>query len=177
MTIAATVMDVSLSARIIVLEGPVEGFSIIALTDESDLMSADGSEMALRDIQPGATIQASGHPGESNALIAGQVLVLDAAPTLDPMEMILPPDSAPSPLLLSLNPQNLVHVFVIPLAIALILLLTRRRGPIRLVETVDLSIPKSKPDSNPRWMTFHPLGWYTVRRAVQEQNKEKDDEQ
>jgi hypothetical protein len=75
-------MDVSLSVRIITLEEPVEGFSIIALTDESVLMSADGSEIALRDIQPGVTIKVFGQPGESNALIASQVLVFSATPAL-----------------------------------------------------------------------------------------------
>jgi hypothetical protein len=124
LTITATVMDVSLSARIIVLEGPVEGFSIIALTEETELVSADGSEIALRDIQPGATIQASGQSGESNALIASQVLILDAAATFDPMPIIVPPASGPSSPLLPLNPQNPVHIFVvIPLATALTLLL------------------------------------------------------
>jgi hypothetical protein len=117
-------MDVSLSARIIVLEKPVEGFGVIAITEGSDLVSADGSEITLRDIRPGATIQASGHPGESDALIAYQVLVLDAAPAFDPMKMILPLASAPRPTLLSLSPQNPVHVFVvIPLATALVLFL------------------------------------------------------
>jgi hypothetical protein len=111
------------------LEKPVEGFDVIALTEESDLVSADGSEITLRDIRPGATIQASGHPGESNALIASQVLLLDAEPTSDPMEMIVTPVSAPRPTLLSLNPQNPVHVFiVIPLATALILLLIGGAG-------------------------------------------------
>jgi hypothetical protein len=63
------------------LEEPVEGFSVIALTEDSVLMSADGSEIALRDIQPGVTIKVFGQPGESNALIASQVLVFDATPT------------------------------------------------------------------------------------------------
>ena len=129
LTITATVMDVSSSARIFVLEGPVAGFGIIALTEETELVSADGSEIALRDIQPGVTIQASGQSGESNALIASQVLVLDAAATFDPMPMIVPPVSAPSPPLLSLNPQSPVHVFVvIPLATALTLLLIGGAG-------------------------------------------------
>jgi hypothetical protein len=44
-------------------------------------VSADGSEIALRDIQPGATIKVFGQPGESNALIASQVLVFDATLT------------------------------------------------------------------------------------------------
>ena len=79
-TITGAVMDASLSARIILLEEPVEGYSTIALTEESKLVSADGSEITLRDIQPGVAIQASGQPGESNALIASQVLVLDATP-------------------------------------------------------------------------------------------------
>jgi hypothetical protein len=74
-TIMGTVMDVSLSARIIMLREPVEGFSVIALTEESKLVSTDGDEITLRDIKPGMTIQASGQPGESNALLASQVLV------------------------------------------------------------------------------------------------------
>ena len=83
-TIMGTVMDTSLSARIVMLKEPVEGFSVIALTEESELTSTDGSEIALRDIRPGMTIQASGRPGESNALLASQVLVLDTTPTPPP---------------------------------------------------------------------------------------------
>ncbi len=75
-TIMGTVMDVSLSARIIMLQEPVEGFSVVALTEESELVSTDGDEITLRDIRPGMTIQTSGQPGESNALLASQVLLL-----------------------------------------------------------------------------------------------------
>jgi hypothetical protein len=80
-TIMGTVMDVSLSARIIMLKNPVEGFGVIALTEESELISTDGDEITLRDIRSGMTIQASGQPGESDALLASQVLVLEAIPT------------------------------------------------------------------------------------------------
>ncbi len=80
-TIVGTVMDVSLSARIIMLREPVEGFDVIALTEESELVSTDGDEITLRDIRPGMRIEASGQPGKSNALLASQVLVLDATPT------------------------------------------------------------------------------------------------
>jgi hypothetical protein len=83
-TIMGTVMDTSLSARIVMLKEPVEGLGVVALTDESELTSADGSEITLRDMRPGMTIQASGRPGESNALLASQVLVLDATPTPPP---------------------------------------------------------------------------------------------
>jgi hypothetical protein len=54
----------------------VEGFAIIALTEDSELLSASGDEILLRDIQPGMRIQASGQPGAPGALITNQVLVL-----------------------------------------------------------------------------------------------------
>jgi hypothetical protein len=75
-TIEGTVRDVSPSARIITLTKPVEGFGIIALTEESELLSASGDEILLRDLRAGMRIQASGRPGDSQALLADQVLVL-----------------------------------------------------------------------------------------------------
>lgn len=83
-TIVGTVMDVALSARVIMLVEPAEGFSIVALTEASELVAADGSEATLQDIQRGMLIQASGRPGESDALLADQVLVLEATPTSTP---------------------------------------------------------------------------------------------
>jgi hypothetical protein len=77
LTITGTVMDVALSARIITLEEPVDGFSTIALTGESVLLSVDGHEIELRDIQHGMTIKVFGQPGDSGALIASQVLAGD----------------------------------------------------------------------------------------------------
>jgi hypothetical protein len=75
-TIEGAVRDVSPSARIITLTEPVEGFSLVALTEESELLSANGDEILLRDLGAGMRIQASGQPGASGALIANQVLVL-----------------------------------------------------------------------------------------------------
>jgi hypothetical protein len=75
-TIEGTVRDVSPSARIIALTEPVEGFRVIALTEESELLSTSGDEILLRDLRAGMRIQASGQPGASGALIANQVLVL-----------------------------------------------------------------------------------------------------
>jgi hypothetical protein len=75
-TIEGTVRDVSPSARIITLTEPVEGFGVIALTEESELLSASGDEILLRDLRAGMRIQASGRPGDSQALLADQVLVL-----------------------------------------------------------------------------------------------------
>jgi len=75
-TIVGIVKDVSLSTRVIALAEPVDGFSVVALTPESELLSADGNEIAPRDIQPGMRIEASGVPGESEALLASEVHVL-----------------------------------------------------------------------------------------------------
>jgi hypothetical protein len=74
--LVGTVLDVSPSARIITLAEPVDGFTVIALTEESQLLSASGDEILLRDIQPGMRIQASGQPGVPGTLIANQVLVV-----------------------------------------------------------------------------------------------------
>jgi len=74
--LVGTALDVSPSARIITLAEPVDGFTVIALTEDSELLSASGHEILLREIQPGMRIQASGRPGASGALITNQVLVL-----------------------------------------------------------------------------------------------------
>jgi hypothetical protein len=86
-TIEGTVLDASPSARIITLAEPVDGISVIALMEESELFSASGEEILLRDICAGMRIQASGLPGESGALLATQVRILEAhVSLLDTME-------------------------------------------------------------------------------------------
>ena len=75
-TLVGTVLDVSPSARIINLTELVDGFGVIALTEESKVLSGDGGEILLRDIDPGTTIEASGRSGASGTLIADRVLVL-----------------------------------------------------------------------------------------------------
>jgi len=81
-TIVGVVMDASLSARIIMLKEPVEGFRVIALAENCALRSSSGEEIELNDIQPGMKIQASGQGqmGESDALIANSVQVLETIP-------------------------------------------------------------------------------------------------
>lgn len=76
-TITGTVRDASLSARIITLAEPAEGFEVVALTEESELVSASGGEATLQDIRPGMQIKASGQAGEGGALLAEQVLVTE----------------------------------------------------------------------------------------------------
>jgi len=78
--ISGTVKDISLSTRVITLNESVNDFNTIAVTEESELAFSNGSEITLRDIQPGMTIQITGQPGESNALLANQVLVLNSTP-------------------------------------------------------------------------------------------------
>jgi hypothetical protein len=75
-TLVGTVLDVSPSARVITLAEPVNGFGVVALTEDSQLLSAGGDAILLRDLQAGVRIQASGRPGASGALIANQVIAL-----------------------------------------------------------------------------------------------------
>lgn len=80
-TITGTVMDVSLSARIIMLTEAVQGFNTVALTEETEIFSGSGCKAALQDVQKGMTIQASGKPGTSGAIIASKVSILQAGST------------------------------------------------------------------------------------------------
>jgi hypothetical protein len=74
-TIVGVVMDVSFSARLIMLKDPVEGIHVLALTENYELTSSNGEELELHNIQPGMTVQATGQPGESDALLTSFVLV------------------------------------------------------------------------------------------------------
>lgn len=75
--IKGVVMDVSLSAKVILLQDEVGGISTIGLLDETQIVSQDGSEVPLREIGNGLVIRASGQPGEKGVLLATQVMVLD----------------------------------------------------------------------------------------------------
>jgi hypothetical protein len=75
-TLVGTVLDVSPSARTIKLAEPVQGFTVVALAAECQVLSLSGHPILLRDLQPGSRIQASGKRGAPGALIADQVSVL-----------------------------------------------------------------------------------------------------
>ncbi len=72
------VQDVSLSARVIWLQETVDGFGMLALTDDCTITSADGTPLGLDQVLQGLTIRASGQPGED------QVLLVDAIEVVPP---------------------------------------------------------------------------------------------
>ncbi|OGO05034.1 MAG: hypothetical protein A2Y60_00965 [Chloroflexi bacterium RBG_13_54_9] len=80
-TITGKVLDVSRSARIITLTESVQGFGTVALTDETEVFSTSGNKATLQDVQNGMTIQASGKPGTSGAMIASRVNILQTGST------------------------------------------------------------------------------------------------
>ena len=80
-SIIGKVMDVSLSARIIMLTESVQGFNTVAMTEETEILASSGCKAALQDVQKGMTIQASGKPGTSGAILANKVLIMQASPT------------------------------------------------------------------------------------------------
>lgn len=77
LTIAGTVMDVSLSARVLLLTQPVEGLNSIALTEGTKILSENGDEIALHTITRGMQVQATGEIGSPGSLIATQVVLLE----------------------------------------------------------------------------------------------------
>lgn len=78
-TLSGTVASASPSVRIVTLEAPVEGVSTIALLDDTEVRSSEGAELTLNELQPGTQIEALGHPGDSDALLAVEMRVLDQA--------------------------------------------------------------------------------------------------
>jgi len=76
LTITGTVIDVSLSARVIMLMQPVQGIDIVALTEETQILNETGDEIALQSIAQGMQIQVAGETGSSGTLIATQIVLL-----------------------------------------------------------------------------------------------------
>ena len=74
--IVGRVASVFPDAGIIDLVEAVEGFGRIEIDDETVILSVDGSEMPLAEIEPGMKIEVSGQPGDAGALIATYIRVL-----------------------------------------------------------------------------------------------------
>ena len=62
-------MDVSLIARIITLAEPVQEIETIALTEGCQVVFMDGNEATLRDLRPGAKVEAQGQPGKRHRIV------------------------------------------------------------------------------------------------------------
>ena len=78
-TITGGVADVSPGARLIVLAEPVEGFEIVVLAEDAELLAADGSDTTLAEMQPGTTIEATGRSGGTGAMIVTRLRVIAVA--------------------------------------------------------------------------------------------------
>ena len=74
-TLRGTVLTVFASARVLELDPPVNGYSRVALTSDTEYRLADGSAGSLIDIQEGSTIEVTGEPGSPGSLIARQVVL------------------------------------------------------------------------------------------------------
>ncbi len=74
-TLRGTVLTVFASARVLELDPPVNGYSRVALTSDTEYRLADGSAGSLIDIQEGSTIEVTGEPGSPGSLIARLVVL------------------------------------------------------------------------------------------------------
>lgn len=74
--IVGRVASVFPDAGIIDLVEAVEGFGRIEIDDETVILSVDGSEMPLAEIEPEMKIEVSGQPGDSGTLIATYIRVV-----------------------------------------------------------------------------------------------------
>jgi hypothetical protein len=67
---------VSVDARVISLAETIEGFDLVAITDDTVVLDLEGSEIALVELQPGTKIEVIGQPGDPGTLMAAQIQVL-----------------------------------------------------------------------------------------------------
>ena len=65
------------SARVIGLRAPVNGFVNIALTNETEVVRANGARATLADIGTGANVEAVGRPSTPDTLLARRVALLN----------------------------------------------------------------------------------------------------
>jgi hypothetical protein len=75
-SITGTVQDVMLSARVILLREPIQGFSYLALYQDTKLVSAEGMNITLLQVRPGMRIKASGRPGTKGRLLTVELSIL-----------------------------------------------------------------------------------------------------
>jgi hypothetical protein len=75
-TVRGTVAAVSASARVLDLEAPVDGYTDVALSSDTEYRKADGSPGALQDVAVGSTVEVTGVPGAPGALLARRVVVV-----------------------------------------------------------------------------------------------------
>ncbi len=70
-----TVLTVFASARVLQIDPPVDGYSRVALTEETEYRTAGGSAATLQDVDEGATVEVTGQPGAPGSLIARLVVL------------------------------------------------------------------------------------------------------
>jgi len=75
-TLRGPVSAVFASARVLVFDPPVDGYSRAALTSETEYRLADGSPATLLDVSEGSVVAVTGEPGAPGALIARVVTIV-----------------------------------------------------------------------------------------------------
>ena len=63
------------SARIVTLAQPVDGFTTVALTADTQIVRASGAPAAATDLVPRATIEVTGRPGAPGTLVARRIVL------------------------------------------------------------------------------------------------------
>lgn len=87
-TITGTAATVDVASQRVELDVPVEGVEVVTLSEDAEVVGADGSPTTLEGLQPGVTIEAMGWVDDPSVLLARRVRLLGAAP---------PPSEAGSP--------------------------------------------------------------------------------
>lgn len=74
-TIIGTVKEVSLSARYVRLEEPVDGYDLIVQDSDTEVFDVNGSPIDLKEIHIGGIVTASGRSGSPGVLIADWIKI------------------------------------------------------------------------------------------------------
>jgi len=74
-TIRGAVLTVFASARVLQIDPPVDGYSRVALTSDTEYRTRGGSPASLQDVDEGSTVEVTGSPGSPGTLLARLVVV------------------------------------------------------------------------------------------------------
>ena len=75
-TVRGQVLTIFSSAQVLQLDPPVDGYSRVALTSDTEYRRADGSSGSLADIGEGSTVEVTGSPGATGTVIARRVTLV-----------------------------------------------------------------------------------------------------
>lgn len=75
-TVRGEIGAYSASARVMALAKPVAGFTSVVVSQDTEVVRANGAKAATTDLVPPARVEVTGRPGAAGILVARRVVLL-----------------------------------------------------------------------------------------------------